>query len=334
MFLLTLPCQFDELQWCPDDMGLVSMVTLFTLRTTTGERKAKLTMLSRSSSSNSLGKERPVLWDSSMPDRKLAPLPLANADGSRARRRTSGVSPSVSSVNQFPRLVEESVYNGEATTTFTADSNTTLIEIHTDTRAILKELQTLARRSKDNAQGISTLKQNIADAKQKDNIAIDEIKNLVSKSTPDTQITAALFSKLDDLRLPTQNFSLPPSPTKGSFPLDAEICSKLDSSTTTIIARIDELAAVIKATNVTLHNNVETVQKEIDSLNIQKATLSGEVGKLEAVLSLRQAELQTLDSKANAIERKLIRAKAVIDSQFVPATQVKMKYGVLSKVSA
>ena len=275
-----------------------------------------------------------MLWDSSMPDRKLAPLPLANAEGSRARRRTSGVSPSVSSVNQFPRLVEEAAENGEAATTFTMDfDSSTLVEIHTDTRAILKELQTLARRSKDNAQGISTLKQNIADAKQKDNTAIDEIKNLVSKSTPDTQITAALFSKLDELRLPIQNFNLPPSPTKGSFPFDSEICSNLDSSTSKIIARIDELAAMVKATNLSHHNNVEGVQIDIDSLNVQKATLSGEVGKLEAVLSLRQVELQSLDSKANAIERKLIRAKAVIDSQSVPATQVKMKYGALSKVS-
>ena len=52
--------------------------------------------------------------------------------------------------------------------------------------------------------------------------------------------------------------------------------------------------------------DIETLMSEKDSLALQKMKLSAEVSSLETALCIRREELQTMDSRADALERRII----------------------------
>jgi hypothetical protein len=193
--------------------------------------------------------------------------------------------------------------------------------ISTTTTSILTTLQTLMRRSKDNASELDKLKNQVLASTERDSQTVDELKRLVSTSNSSTDLTA-LFSKLDSLRPTT------PEESPSAHKLDEEkaMVDNILSNANQALADLLTLTEAIN--NLTTHLNttstrIKTEESQLEALMARKSPLEAESARLEATIHLRNLELAAFTKKAEILESRILRAKTAV--QLSGSKHIKMK---------
>jgi hypothetical protein len=199
--------------------------------------------------------------------------------------------------------------------------------ISTTTTSVLTTLQTLMRRSKDNASELDNLRKQVLESKDKDSQTVDEIKRLLSSTNSTTDLTA-LYAKLDALRPNPQTTSPPPSQPVSTHKLDEEkavvenILANANQALThllTLTESINNLTSHLQTTTTRL----STEESRLEALQARKSTLEVESARLEATIHLRNLELASFTKKAEILESRILRAKTAV--QLSGSKHIKMK---------
>jgi hypothetical protein len=195
--------------------------------------------------------------------------------------------------------------------------------ISTTTTSVLTTLQTLMRRSKDNASELDNLRKQVVESKEKDSHTVDEIKRILS-STNSTTDLSALYNKLDSLR---------PAPAPETTPPSAHKLEEEKAAVENILANANQaLAHLLTLTesinNLTTHLNntttrITTEESNLESLVAKKSALETEAARLEATIHLRNLELASFTKKAEILESRIVRAKTA--AQLSGSKHIKMK---------
>jgi hypothetical protein len=193
--------------------------------------------------------------------------------------------------------------------------------ISTTTTSILTTLQTLMRRSKDNASELDDLKKQVIASTERDSQTVTEVKRLVASTNSSTDLTA-LFEKLDSLRPAT------PTEIPSANKLDEEkavvenILTNANQALThllTLTETINNLTAHLNTTSARL----TTEESQLEALLSRKSSLEVEVARVEATLHLRNLELAAFAKKAEILESRILRAKTAV--QLSGSKHIKMK---------
>lgn len=203
-----------------------------------------------------------------------------------------------------------------------------LNSISSTTTSILTTLQTLMRRSKDNATELDNLRKQVVESKEQETQTVDEIRRLVS-STHSMRDLTALYAKLDSLRPVTPPPPPPPLlPPSFAHKLEEEkvvveaILNNADSALNhllTLTESINNLNTLLQSATTRL----TTEECRLESLLHRKSAAEAEVARLEATIHLRNLELAAFTRKADILESRIIRAKTAV--QLSGSKQVKMK---------
>jgi myosin heavy subunit len=200
--------------------------------------------------------------------------------------------------------------------------------ISTTTTSILTTLQTLMRRSKDNASELDNLKKQVLASTERDSQTVDEIKKLLSSANSTTDLSA-LFTKLDSLAQKSTPSPPPePAPVPSAHKLEEEkkavenILSNANQALTHLLTLTDSINTLTTHLNSTT-TRLTTEQTQIDNLRAQKSTLEKEIARLEATIHLRNLELASFTKKAEILESRVQRAKTAV--QLSGAKNIKMK---------
>jgi len=195
--------------------------------------------------------------------------------------------------------------------------------ISTTTTSVLTTLQTLMRRSKDNASELDNLKKQVLESKERDTNTVDEIKRILSSASSTTDLTA-LYTKLDSLK---------PSAPAAPPPETAHKLEEEKAAVDNILANANQalthlLTLTESINNLTSHiNNLSTryttEESKLDALQARKSQLETEVARLEATIHLRDLELTTFTRKTEILESRILRAKTAV--QVSGSKNVKMK---------
>jgi len=202
--------------------------------------------------------------------------------------------------------------------------------ISTTTTSVLTTLQTLMRRSKDNATELDSLRKQVLESKQQDSNTVDEIKKLISSSGSTMDLTA-LYTKLDSLR--TQQETPPPPQPPPPPPPSAHKLDEEKAAVESILANanqaVTQLLTLTESINtLTTHLNststrLTTEESQLESVLERKSKLEAEVARLEATIYLRNLELESFTKKAEVLESRIVRAKTAV--QLSGSKHVKMK---------
>ena len=198
--------------------------------------------------------------------------------------------------------------------------------ISTTTTSVLTTLQTLMRRSKDNASELDNLRKQVLESKDKDSQTVDEIKRLLSSANSTTDLTT-LYAKLDALRPTSQPTPVPPQPVS-THKLDEEkavvenILANANQALTyllTLTESINNLTSHLQTTTTRL----SAEESQLEALQERKSTLEAESARLEATIHLRNLELASFTKKAEILESRILRAKTAV--QLSGSKHIKMK---------
>jgi len=196
--------------------------------------------------------------------------------------------------------------------------------ISTTTTSVLTTLQTLMRRSKDNASELDNLRKQVLESKERDTQTVDEIKRLLSSASSTTDLTA-LYAKLDTLRPANQSV---PNPVPSAHKLDEEKAAVENILTNANQALTHLLTLTESINNLTSHlqtstTRLTTEESQIESLVAKRSTLEAEIARLEATIHLRNLELAAFTKKTEILESRILRAKTAV--QLSGSKHVKMK---------
>ena len=239
------------------------------------------------------------------------------------RQRAHSPSASMSKVSSTP-IVPQSFSSSSSPHDLSSIADQ-LNTISTTTTSVLTTLQTLMRRSKDNASELDNLRKQVLESKDKDSQTVDEIKRLLSSTNSTTDLTA-LYAKLDALR-PTPQPS-PPSQLVSTHKLDEEkavvenILANANQALThllTLTESINNLTSHLQTTTT----RITAEESQLEALQARKSTLETESARLEATIHLRNLELASFTKKAEILESRILRAKTAV--QLSGSKHIKMK---------
>jgi hypothetical protein len=196
--------------------------------------------------------------------------------------------------------------------------------ISTTTTSVLTTLQTLMRRSKDNASELDNLKKQVLESKERDSQTVDEIKRLLSSTNSTTDLTA-LYAKLDTLR-PTVEPAPATPPSAHKLEEEKAAVESILSNAKQALTHLLNLTESIN--NLTSHlqttsTRLITEESQLETLLKQKSSLEAELARLEATIHLRNLELASFTKKAEILESRVLRAKTAV--QLSGSKNVKMK---------
>jgi predicted nuclease with TOPRIM domain len=199
--------------------------------------------------------------------------------------------------------------------------------ISSTTTTVLTTLQTLMRRSKDNAAELDNLRKQVLEAKEKDSETVEEIRRIVSSTTSTTDLTA-LYEKLDSLRPePPARVPTPPPPIiVHKLDEEKEVVENILANANQALTHLLTLTESINTLTLHLQNTstrLASEESQLETLVEKKSNLEAESARLEATIHLRNLELATFTKKADILESRILRAKTAV--QLSGAKQVKMK---------
>ncbi|OLL22865.1 hypothetical protein NEOLI_004841 [Neolecta irregularis DAH-3] len=198
------------------------------------------------------------------------------------------------------------------------DEKMALQHIITTTNTILQNLETLIRRSKDNAADLVLLKQNVASAMDRDHIVIQEVKELLpSLSSPGSTSVKSdsmhqLSSKLDELLTSRTAYSGGTSvPVKDYTETLSHIQQAITLSTHSITAISTQLKAQHHS-QISYSEQLSQERTELDELLQQKLELSTDLSRLETTIRIRNDQLSTLEDRTSSLERRVLETTGYI----------------------
>ncbi len=238
-------------------------------------------------------------------------------------QRQKGHSPSASMSRMSSPTLAQSTFSSSSQHDVSSMADQ-LNTISTTTTSVLTTLQTLMRRSKDNASELDNLKKQVLESKERDTHTVDEIKRILSSANSNTDLSA-LYSKLDSLK----PAPAPAAPT----PERAHKLEEEKAAVDNILANANQalthlLTLTESINNLTSHiNNVSTryttEESKLEALQVRKSQLEAEVARLEATIHLRDLELTAFTKKTEILESRILRAKTAV--QVSGSKHIKMK---------
>lgn len=244
-----------------------------------------------------------------------------------SRQRAHSPSASMSKMSSSPTIPQS--FSSSSSPHDLSSIADQLNTISTTTTSVLTTLQTLMRRSKDNASELDNLKKQVLESKDKDSQAVDEIKRLLSSTNSTTDLTA-LYAKLDALRPNPQNTLPPPPPSQpvSTHKLDEEKVVVENILTNANQALTHLLTLTESINNLTSHLQTTTTrlsaeESRLEALKARKSTLEAESARLEATIHLRNLELASFTKKTEILESRILRAKTAV--QLSGSKHIKMK---------
>jgi hypothetical protein len=241
---------------------------------------------------------------------------------SRQRAHSPSASMSKMSSSTIPQSFSSTPLGQQSDFSSMADQLNT---ISTTTTSILTTLQTLMRRSKDNASELDNLKKQVLESKDRESQTVDEIRRLLPSTNSTTDLTA-LYAKLDALRPTTP--PTPPPPTISTHKLDEEkaVVESILTNANQALAHLLTLTDSIN--NLTSHlqtttTRLTTEESQLEALLKRKSPLETELARLEATIHLRNLELTSFTKKAEILESRILRAKTAV--QLSGSKHIKLK---------
>ena len=238
-------------------------------------------------------------------------------------QRQKGHSPSASMSRMSSPTLAQSTFSSSSQHDVSSMADQ-LNTISTTTTSVLTTLQTLMRRSKDNASELDNLKKQVLESKERDTHTVDEIKRILSSANSNTDLSA-LYSKLDSLK-PAPAPAAPPPERAHKLEEEKAAVDNILANANQALTHLLTLTESIN--NLTSHiNNVSTryttEESKLEALQVRKSQLEAEVARLEATIHLRDLELTAFTKKTEILESRILRAKTAV--QVSGSKHIKMK---------